>query len=504
MIMKKSLFLVLICLFRIGVTFGQWQKAQLPAGNVILSLAVNYSTNYVYAGSAGNGVYISADTGTSWQTANTGLPANLNVWNILVQSKNVFIATDSGIYLTVNNGVNWEQAGLKGVPVKSLAYYNAGDTIFWYAGTEKGIYMSKNNRLSWSLYALSGSAVSNLLSWGIALYAGMTDGGLEYSTDYRRIWEAADTGITNHTLVKSFDYGMPMWFPDISTMIWTSTIVGTDHGIYVDKSYGNWVKVNNGLATDTVVNSIISIQDIGNSGFNAIEYPVLAGTGNGTGNVYQFNSSLRNYSWSALATGIDGSVNALAMYRNIVFAGGSSLWVLKSDIKYLYLSDTIGEFPVAGGTGTLKIISNDFWFIKTSNYDWLTFTPNQGTGDAIVTVTAAPNTTNAWRYGSAMINSSENWLTFNQDGGTTLGINNAVSPSVSIYPVPVKDEMVISYPNQTGNTRFAIYNLSGVELLAATLTGGTTKVNISGYNPGVYILKIYSQNNCIMRKIIKQ
>lgn len=501
--MKKSLLFVLFCLFLIGPGFSQWQKAKLPANNAILSLAVDYATSYVYAGSAGNGVYISADTGTSWQTANTGLPPNLNIWNILVQNRNVFISTDSGIYLTVNNGVSWEQAGMKGVRVKCLTIYNTGDSIFWYAGTDKGIYISKDIRLNWSLYALSGSGISTIFSWGIAIYAGMTDGGLEYSTDYRRIWKAADTGITTHTMVKSINYGLG-WIPGAGDLWQNSPVIGTNSGVYIENSKGNWIKVNNGLGSDTVVNSIISMQDIGNSGFFPITYPILAGTGNGTGNVYQFNKSLRSYSWSALATGIDGSVNALAIYQNIIFAGGSGLWSLKSDLKYLYVLDSLGTLSASGDTASIKIFSNDSWWISTYQYDWLTFSPNQGTGNATITVTVAPNTTGGWRFGSAMINAINYILDFYQDGDTALGINTTPSANVNIYPVPVIDDMVISFPNQAGNARFAIFNLSSVELLASTLTGNTTKVNMRGLNPGVYILKIYSQNMCITRKIIKQ
>lgn len=502
--MKKSLLLVLFILFMFITGFAQWQKAKLPAGNAILSLALDYATSYVYAGSAGNGVYVSADTGTTWSTANTGLPANLNVWNILVQNRNVLISTDSGIYLTVNNGLNWEQAGMKGVRVKSLTCYNAGDTIFWYAGTEKGIYISKNNRLSWSIYALSGSGVSTLFSWGIALYAGMTDGGLEYSTNYRRIWEAADTGITYQTQVKSFDFDYSLYIPGISGVRQGSPVVGTNQGVFVEKSNGNWVKVNNGLGTDTVVNSIISRQDIGNSGFFPITCPILAGTGKDIGNVYLFYSNYKSYNWSPLATGIDGSVNALALYRNLIFAGGSGLWSLKSDLKYLYLLDTLGLIPTTGDTATIKIFSNDSWWISTYQYDWLTFSPNQGTGDATITVTVVPNTTNAWRMGSAMINANGSLLYFYQDGGTALGINKALSKNVTIYPMPVKDEMVISFPNQPDHTRIAIYNLSGVKLLASQLTGNTTKVNMSEFNPGIYILKIVSDKQVIAsQKIIK-
>jgi hypothetical protein len=190
------------------------------------------------------------------------------------------------------------------------------------------------------------------------------------------------------------------------------------------------------------------------------------------------------------------------MYRNIVFAGGSSLWVLKSDIKYLYASKPRDTMKAAGDTATFKLLTNDSWFIRTGT-DWLTFSPNTGTGDATITVIVKPNNTNNMRVGFAMINASST-LFFEQAAANTTDIDNPSSANITIYPVPVKDEMVISFSNQSGNTRFAIYSLSGVEMLASQLTGNTTKVTMSGFKPGVYVLKIYSQNTCTTRKIIKQ
>ena len=206
--MKKSLLLVLFCLCLFGQTFGQWQKAQLPANNAILSLTVDYATSYVYAGSAGNGVYLSVDTGDNWSTTNTGLPTNLNVWNILIQNKNIFLATNDGVYKSANNGSTWEQAGLKSVLVKSLTCYNSGDTTFLYSGTEKGIYLSKNNGLNWSLFAFPDTGISAVLSTGTAnFYAGKETGGLDYYADYHRNW-VTDTGISSNTIVKSLNINM--------------------------------------------------------------------------------------------------------------------------------------------------------------------------------------------------------------------------------------------------------------------------------------------------------
>jgi hypothetical protein len=498
--MKKSLLLVLLCLFLFGHSFGQWQKAKLPASNAILSLAVDYSNSYVYAGSAGNGVYLSSDTGATWKTENTGLPANLNVWNILIRNKNIFLATNDGVYISANNGTSWQQAGLKGVLVKSLIF-SSYDTTY-YAGTEKGIYLSKYNGIDWSIYAFPGSGVSTMFSNGIAFYAGMTAGGLKYYEDYRKIWAASDTGITNKTIVKTINNCGYYGFAGLNEIL-NGQLIGTDHGVYIENSKGNWVQANNGLGSDTIVNSIISALNMYNYGFTPFYNTTLIGTGKDTGNVYSHHNPGAGYYWGALNTGIDGSVNTLAMYRNIVFAGGSSLWVLKSDIKYLYASNITSWAPAVGDTTTFKLCANDFWFIQTGN-EWLTFSPNTGTGDATITVTVAPNNTNSMRFGFARINASASMLPIYQDAANTTGIDNAPSANVNIYPVPVKDELVISYPNQPDNTRFAIYNLSGMELLASPLTGNTTKVNMSGFNPGVYVLKIYSGNNCTTQKIMKQ
>ena len=499
--MKKSLLSLILSLCLFGQTFGQWQKAKLPANNAILSLAVDYATSYIYAGSAGNGVYLSADTGATWKTANTGLPANLNVSNILIQNKNIFLATNDGVYKSANNGNSWQQAGLKGVLVKSLTF-SSYDTTY-YAGTEKGIYLTKNNGLNWSLFVFPDTGISTVLSTIPNFYAGMTAGGLNYSTDYGKSWAIADTGIPTNTIVKALNHSELSF----TGLITSGTALlgceaGTDHGVYIEKSTGNWVRANNGLGSDTIVNSIISASDLYNFGYIPINRINLIGTGKDTGNVYLLHSPAKSYYWSTLNTGIDGSVNTLAMYRNSIFAGGSSLWVLKSDIKYLYASNPTYTLRAVGDTSTFKVFTNDSWFIQNYN-DWLTFSPNTGTGDATITVTATPNITSGMRIGLAMMNSI--WLpSFYQAAGPGTGIDNASSANITIYPVPVKDALVISFPNESDNTRFAIYNLSGVEMLASQPTSNTTKVNMSGFKPGVYVLKIYSQNTCTTRKIVKQ
>jgi hypothetical protein len=285
--MKKSLLSLILSLFLFGHSFAQWKKAKLPASNAILSLAVDYSTSYVYAGSEGNGVYMSADTGATWKTANTGLPANLNVSNILIQNKNIFLATNDGVYKSANNGNSWQQAGLKGVLVKSLTCYIV-DTVYLYTGTEKGIYLSKNNGVSWSLFAFPDTGINAVLSNGAAhFYAGKETGGLVYYADYHRNW-ATDTGIKSNITIKSLNINMLG-----ASESYTFLTAATNHGAYYLDNKGNWVPIKGGLSSDTIVNTIISTPDMLRSRFygyfsiyNILRYYIL---------IFIFKNKYNNY-----------------------------------------------------------------------------------------------------------------------------------------------------------------------------------------------------------------
>ena len=79
----------------------------------------------------------------------------------------------------------------------------------------------------------------------------------------------------------------------------------------------------------------------------------------------------------------------------------------------------------------------------------LNFSSNTGTGDATITVTATQSNTNSLRVGVAMINGAVIQLFFYQDGTNTTGIDNPISSNVTLYPVQVKDDLVISFPKPT-------------------------------------------------------
>jgi len=87
-----------------------WTEAT-PSGVSVKSLAV--SGSYIFAGTSGKGVYLSADSGTSWTAANTGLPSDIQVNTLIVSGAYVFAGTDKGVFGSGNNGKTWGNTGLE-------------------------------------------------------------------------------------------------------------------------------------------------------------------------------------------------------------------------------------------------------------------------------------------------------------------------------------------------------------------------------------------------------
>ena len=104
----------------------------------LLSLVI--SSGNVFAGTDGDGVFVSTDNGGTWKQMNTDLPANLSINCLSASGINVFAGAykksgSGGVFYTTNNGANWiaENDGFT-PPISILSLALTSTTI--YAGTE--------------------------------------------------------------------------------------------------------------------------------------------------------------------------------------------------------------------------------------------------------------------------------------------------------------------------------------------------------------------------------
>jgi len=88
-----------------------------------------------YAGTAGNGVYASVNTGQTW-TATAGL-SSLNVRSLAFSLAGVAAGTDNGVDLSTD-GTHWGAIGLGGVSINSLAVAANSPALVLIATTDSG------------------------------------------------------------------------------------------------------------------------------------------------------------------------------------------------------------------------------------------------------------------------------------------------------------------------------------------------------------------------------
>jgi PKD repeat protein len=85
-----------------------------------------------------------------------------------------------------------------------------------------------------------------------------------------------------------------------------------------------------------------------------------------------------------------------------------------------------------------------------------------------------------------------------------VGIGEGDNGSFSIYPNPVKDELMVKFAGKTADNRLVIVNQLG-QVILDQMTGGDQQVtiNTSEYAKGVYALRVYGDNGVTEKKFIK-
>lgn len=92
-------------------------------------------------------------------------------------------------------------------------------------------------------------------------------------------------------------------------------------------------------------------------------------------------------------------------------------------------------------------------------------------------------------------------LDFNLNIGN-LGTATFDAKSLSIYPVPAKNLLTIAYKSAIGSVH--IYNQLGQEMYASHGLGSEVNLDLSNFATGVYLIKLFSDNEAKTFKIVKE
>jgi len=82
------------------------------------------------------------------------------------------------------------------------------------------------------------------------------------------------------------------------------------------------------------------------------------------------------------------------------------------------------------------------------------------------------------------------------------GIDNSSLGNIEIYPNPASDILQIRNLTDVGSTKIQIVNMHGSTISEQTLKD--PNIDISNLNSGVYILKVSSKENSLIKRFIKK
>ncbi|MBS1493666.1 MAG: T9SS type A sorting domain-containing protein [Bacteroidetes bacterium] len=284
----KKIFLILV-LFIYSNSFSQWSRANAGVdGGVIFSIYAMPSSNTLYCGSNGSGVFKSTNAGdnwapvnigiseygfyptcfasvgstvfmgasysasngggmyrttdgaATWQKINSGLNGKaLDINKSTTRNSDVFITTDSGVYRSTNNGSNWVHltASINPVP-KADGIFFKGDTL--YIGTNQGVFYSTGNYSSWTSATAGspGGPATSFAYYNGNLYSTFFGSGVFVSSNNGANWSAANYNLTGNLLNLRCVY-----------VFNNSLYVSCNGGVFMLGS-NTWNSMSTGLPTD--------------------------------------------------------------------------------------------------------------------------------------------------------------------------------------------------------------------------------------------------------------
>jgi hypothetical protein len=187
--LKDFIFLISLMFILSEQCGAQWQNTNFPSTSKVNTIIISDSN--IFAGTDGDGIFLSKDNGDSWSGINEGLQSKV-IHKIFINGSKLFAGTETGAYISTNYGAEWNSinSGLSGKGVWSFALgYFMGDTTI-FAGTWSGVYKSTNFGTNWDTTGLSFTQmpVLSVVVLEPYVYAATFSSGVYKSPDYGNTW----------------------------------------------------------------------------------------------------------------------------------------------------------------------------------------------------------------------------------------------------------------------------------------------------------------------------
>jgi photosystem II stability/assembly factor-like uncharacterized protein len=152
-----------------SVSAQVWRSVGLTGGDVRALASDPRDPNIVYMGTTDGHIFGSTDAGASWKVFGlAGKDSNAVVTAIIVDSRNsahIYASTwtresageGGGVFISRDSGATWQESGLRAHAVRALAQAPSDPDVF-VAGALDGIFVSRDAGQNWSRVTPTGDA----------------------------------------------------------------------------------------------------------------------------------------------------------------------------------------------------------------------------------------------------------------------------------------------------------------------------------------------------------
>jgi photosystem II stability/assembly factor-like uncharacterized protein len=483
-LMKKIIYLFITFLILINHANAQWQQTSLD-NNYVESLAIKGDT--IVAGTGDGSVYFSSNSGSSWEA--TGLTNTFfHVISLAISGNNIFAVLElAGVALSSDNGVTWIEvdSGLTDCGnVHCLAV--KWDTIF--AGTNSGVFLSTNNGGIWTqVNGLTDTVINALAVSGNNIYAGTTN-GLFSSTDNGANWTALNIGCT----------GYP--YTNISSLFIAGDTIyaGTNCGVFFSTNNGdNWYPA-------VTVFDAKSFTISGNNIYAGVVGGVFLFSNNGNGWA-SANIGLTDkivYSLAIFGSDIFAGTNSGVLKRPL-----SDIIGLSCSAQFILIPDTMTPhhyYAINNAQGVSPLSYS--WYWGDGTYDTIAYPSHiydtAGYYNICLIITDSVGCSSTFCDSSYLQKSPNTIINVDVIPSGSIGINElSNSLDVSVFPNPVTDKITIIIPDKA---TIEISNINGQIIKTINHDSGETSFDIRDLSSGVYIIRAKTEKEIVTKKFIKQ
>ncbi len=236
-----------------------WERINNGISGYVQALTLHpTSSEILYAGTQGSGIFKTADGGAGWFNVSSGLPSD-EIRSTAVDPNNpstVYAGTlNNGIYKSIDAGMNWFSINnnIDLARIDNIVMDPSNTDIIYLAGNEPatgdGIFKSIDGGITWTKLPVNVS-----YSWPSGNYIAIdpSNTNIIYSISYQSIFKSVDGG-SNWTESQITPHHVNTIVIDPSTVGNPATertlYAGTDtEGVFKSTDSGqNWAAVNNGI-----------------------------------------------------------------------------------------------------------------------------------------------------------------------------------------------------------------------------------------------------------------